>query len=244
MGVDVARSCSTGAGDGRGVPARRRQPGPRARALARRRLAGGPRQDLHRAEPGRLRPLGRAAARGVDRQARQGPDPGARRAGRRPRPAGAGGARSATSTSSARSSSAGSSRPRSPARSSASTRSTSPTCRPPRTRPRRSSPPAMSRDVEPAGSAEELFAQANEGDYVCLQAFVNPTPKRRPSCRARGASEAGDRVRRHARVRAAVPALDRAAAQGRAADGALSAGGRRHRRRARRSPASRSGSAG
>jgi transaldolase/glucose-6-phosphate isomerase len=31
--------------------------------------------------------------------------------------------------------------------------------------------------VEPVGSAEELFAQANEGDYVCLQAFVNPTPE-------------------------------------------------------------------
>jgi transaldolase/glucose-6-phosphate isomerase len=31
-------------------------------------------------------------------------------------------------------------------------------------------------DVEPHGSAEELYAQANEGDYVCIQAFVNPTP--------------------------------------------------------------------
>jgi transaldolase/glucose-6-phosphate isomerase len=30
-------------------------------------------------------------------------------------------------------------------------------------------------DVEPVGSAAELFAQANEGDYVCIQAFVNPT---------------------------------------------------------------------
>ena len=30
--------------------------------------------------------------------------------------------------------------------------------------------------VEPVGSPEELFAQANEGDYVCIQAFVNPTP--------------------------------------------------------------------
>jgi transaldolase/glucose-6-phosphate isomerase len=30
-------------------------------------------------------------------------------------------------------------------------------------------------DVEPAGSREELFAQAQEGDYVCIQAFVNPT---------------------------------------------------------------------
>jgi len=30
-------------------------------------------------------------------------------------------------------------------------------------------------DVSPSGSAEELFAQANPGDYVCIQAFVNPT---------------------------------------------------------------------
>jgi transaldolase/glucose-6-phosphate isomerase len=30
-------------------------------------------------------------------------------------------------------------------------------------------------DVAPTGSAEELFAQAKEGDYVCIQAFVNPT---------------------------------------------------------------------
>jgi glucose-6-phosphate isomerase len=31
-------------------------------------------------------------------------------------------------------------------------------------------------DVEPQGSAAELYAQAAEGDYVCIQAFVNPTP--------------------------------------------------------------------
>jgi transaldolase/glucose-6-phosphate isomerase len=30
-------------------------------------------------------------------------------------------------------------------------------------------------DVEPVGSPEELYAQAREGDYVCIQAFVNPT---------------------------------------------------------------------
>ncbi len=30
-------------------------------------------------------------------------------------------------------------------------------------------------DVSPSGSPEELFAQANPGDYVCIQAFVNPT---------------------------------------------------------------------
>src|SRR6185312_3539061 len=30
-------------------------------------------------------------------------------------------------------------------------------------------------DVSPHSSPEELFAQAREGDYVCIQAFVNPT---------------------------------------------------------------------
>jgi transaldolase / glucose-6-phosphate isomerase len=30
-------------------------------------------------------------------------------------------------------------------------------------------------DVEPKGSPDELFAQAQPGDYVCIQAFVNPT---------------------------------------------------------------------
>jgi transaldolase / glucose-6-phosphate isomerase len=30
-------------------------------------------------------------------------------------------------------------------------------------------------DVATQGSAEELYAQAQEGDYVCIQAFVNPT---------------------------------------------------------------------
>jgi hypothetical protein len=30
--------------------------------------------------------------------------------------------------------------------------------------------------LEPVSSPDELFEQAREGDYVCLQAFVNPTP--------------------------------------------------------------------
>jgi transaldolase/glucose-6-phosphate isomerase len=30
-------------------------------------------------------------------------------------------------------------------------------------------------DIEPVGTAEELFGQANAGDYVCIQAFVHPT---------------------------------------------------------------------
>jgi transaldolase/glucose-6-phosphate isomerase len=32
-------------------------------------------------------------------------------------------------------------------------------------------------DVSPQSSAEELFAQAQPGDYVCIQAFVDPTPQ-------------------------------------------------------------------
>jgi transaldolase / glucose-6-phosphate isomerase len=31
-------------------------------------------------------------------------------------------------------------------------------------------------ELEDESSVEELLAQANEGDYVCIQAFVNPTP--------------------------------------------------------------------
>jgi hypothetical protein len=30
--------------------------------------------------------------------------------------------------------------------------------------------------LDDSSSPDELFAQANEGDYVCIQAFVNPTP--------------------------------------------------------------------
>jgi transaldolase/glucose-6-phosphate isomerase len=38
----------------------------------------------------------------------------------------------------------------------------------------------LSRDdaeLGPEGSADELFAQAREGDYVCIQAFVDPSPE-------------------------------------------------------------------
>jgi hypothetical protein len=30
--------------------------------------------------------------------------------------------------------------------------------------------------LDPVSSPDELFAEARQGDYVCLQAFVNPTP--------------------------------------------------------------------
>ena len=71
-------------------------------------------------------------------------------------------------------------------------------------------------DVLAEGSADELLAQAQPGDYVCIQAFVNPTDaNEQTDARARRARARGDRLRRHARLRPALPALDRPAAQGR-----------------------------
>ena len=58
--------------DGRRLPARRGQPRPRARALARRGLAATAATRSACPNAGRLRPLGRAADRRVDRQAGQG----------------------------------------------------------------------------------------------------------------------------------------------------------------------------
>ena len=46
-------------------------------------------------------------------------------------------------------------------------------------------------DVNPVGSVDELFAQAQEGDYVCIQAFVNPTGDAR-----RRIAERAERARR------------------------------------------------
>ena len=130
--------------DGRRVPARRRQPRLRARPPVRHRLARGPRQDLHRGHRGRLRALGGAADRRVDRQAGQGARARAGRVARTAPTARPRSRRSPTRTRSAASSSAGSSPSPSPASSSRSTRSTSPTCRPRRTRRTRCSRPARS----------------------------------------------------------------------------------------------------
>ena len=163
------------AADARGVPLRQRQPRLRARPRLRRRLERRPRQDLHRRHAGRLRPVGRAAHRGVDREARQGARPRSRRVARRRATARPRRPRSPTRSRSARSSSAGSSRSRSPARISRSIRSTSPTSRRRRTRRTRCSRPARTRSSRREGSVEELLAQVKEGDYVCVQAFVDPT---------------------------------------------------------------------
>ena len=81
------------------------------------------------------------------------------------------------------------------------------------------------------GRSTSSFAQARPGDYVAIQAFVDPAEEERLRA-ARRARSRGDRLRRHVRARPAVPALDRPAAQGRRADRLLPAGRRRHRRRA------------
>ena len=117
----------------------------RARRAARRGLARRPRQGLHRRLRHGLRALGRAADRGVDGQAGQGPHPRARRVAGRARIARAPTPSSPTRTRSAPSSSAGSSPSPWPARISRSTRSTSPTSRRRRTRRTRCSRPARSR---------------------------------------------------------------------------------------------------
>ena len=116
-----------------------------------------------------------------------------------------------------RSSSAGSSRPRSPARSSASTRSTSPNVQAAKDRTHEvlAAGRRAGRRARRARSTS-CSPQARPGDYVAIQAFVDPAR----GARARAARRARprDRLRRHARPRPALPALDRAAAQGRAAD--------------------------
>ena len=60
-------------------------------------------------------------------------------------------------------------------------------------------------------------AAPSRGDYVCIQAFVDPTARRRRGelARARRARPRGDGLRRHPRLRPALPALDGPAAQGR-----------------------------
>ena len=134
LGIDVDGLLAAAEEMAERVPARRGQPGLRARPRVRHRLAGGPRQDLHRRDAGRLRPLGRAAHRRVDRQAGQGPRARAGRVrptaptARPPCPS------TPTRTRSAASSSAGSSPSPSRRRTSRSTRSTSPTSRRRRTR--------------------------------------------------------------------------------------------------------------
>ena len=177
VGADLERPARPRLRDGRGLPPRARATPASSSGLA---LGEGWREGRDKIcvpDGGRLRALGRAAPGRVDRQAGQGARPRAR-ASRREGPdrqthelrlAGPLRARR-------RSSSAGSSRPRSPARSSGSTPSTSPTSRRRRTGRTRCWPRG---DVDArAGVARPRSSSpsAAPGDYVCIQAFVEPTP--------------------------------------------------------------------
>ena len=71
--------------------------------------------------------------------------------------------------------------------------------------------------LEPEGSVDALLAAAAPPDYICVQAFVDPE---RAQCGAdrsvRALARRADGMRIHARLRAALPPLDRPAPQGRA----------------------------
>ena len=190
MGVDLGAAARPRRGDAERLPRRRRQPGPRARARARHALAGGPRQGRLQPNRERLRALGRAAARRVDRQGGQGARAGAGRVGPTAPTARRARSSSTTRTTSAPSSSAGSSRPRSRARSSRSTRSTSRTSRRRRTGRAQLLEPGRDVPVEPESSVEELLAQAQPGDYVAIQAFVDPAEEERAAAVRRAAARA------------------------------------------------------
>ena len=160
MGVDVARLLASADRDGRRVPARRRQPG---LELGRQFGEGWRRAATRSASTDdrrRLRALGGAADRRVDRQAGEGARAGAGRVARRPRPAGARGRRSPTRTRSGGVLPLGVRGRRRRRRCSGSTRSTSPTSRLRRTRRTRCSPPARRPSSSREGSIEELLAQA------------------------------------------------------------------------------------
>ncbi len=235
MGVDVDRLLASAEEMAEACRRDDGNPGFELGLGVRRGLAGGPRQDLHRRHRRRLRPLGRAADRRVDRQAGQGARPGARRVARtaptgRPRAP----QHRRPVRRSAASSSAGSSRSPSPARyleinpfdqpdvqaAKDKTNEVLATGR----RARRSSRRARSTSCS---------RRRSEGDYVCVQAFVDPTPENdRRIADLVAQPAAAQRPRRHARLRPALPALDRPAAQGRPEHRALPPGRRRPRRRA------------
>ena len=150
--------------------------------------------------PTGLRALGRAAARGVDRQAGQGPRARARRVARRARPAARRGASSPTRTTSApeffrwefATAVAG------------HVLGINPFDQPDVQAAKDKTNEVLAAgepDLEPRGSLDELLAQAQAGrDYVCIQAFVDPA--REDELAPLLDACARDRLRRHARASA------------------------------------------
>ena len=233
-----ARLLERARGDARGLPLRRRQSRLRAREPVRRRLAGRPRQDLHRPNP---HGFGLWAEQLIaESTGKQGkglvPAPGESPDGPDRQPASRA---PATRTRSGRSSSAGSSRSRSPAPISRSTRSTSPTCRRRRTRRTRSS--STGKEPSRARGLDRRAARAGAaGDYAASRRSSSRPPK---TAAARRRASARDGLVVTHGLRPALPALDRPAAQGRPARPASSSRSSTTRATSCRSPASRSASA-
>ena len=245
LGVDLAAAARARARDGRGVPARRGQPGARARALARRRA--GRRAATRSASPD---PDGfglwvEQLRRRVDRQGGQGPRAGAR-----------------------------ASRPTAPTgRRRRCALDVAVRARPgvlplgvrdrgrrldPRHQPVRPAERAGGEGQDERGArGRRRRARADEGSLDELLALgagrATTSASRRSSTRPPAADEAiararrarprGDRLRRDARLRPALPALDRPAAQGRRRTPASSSRSSTTPARSCRSPASRSASA-
>ena len=142
------------------------------------------------------------------------------------RPPGAHAAQPTAPPTSGGSSSSPSSPPRSPAGCWGSTRSTSPTCRRPRTTPSEVLDGAAPRSPRPtladdASRCCDAGAAALRGDHGLRRRRRRSSTRRSPSCaRAIRDRTTGDD---HVRLRPALPALDRPAAQGRPAAGALPA---------------------
>ena len=174
------------------------------------------------------------------------PAPRRRRPTRRPtrkvaalargRPAGDHAARSTGPPTSGGSSSSPSSRSRSSAGCWRSTRSTSPTCRRPRTRRTRVLAEGRRRTIADADrrrAARRCCAAPAPPSYLAIMGYVEPvraSSTRAVARAARGRSATRTQVGDDVRLRPALPALDRPAAQGRPADRALPAARRTTRR--------------
>ena len=172
------------------------------------------------------RSLARAAARRVDREAGEGSRPGARRERRRRGSAGPLGHDPRGRRRWAPRCSAGRSRPPSWVTCSGSTRSTSPTCR-----RRRTARASCSRPGTVPGQVPRRQWTSCSTPHDPATTSRSRRSSTRPG-RASSSRSASARTRRAAsspRSRAPVPALDRAAPQGRARHGHLRPGRRRHR---------------
>ena len=244
--ADVGRprpAARPGRVDAERVPRSGLEPRPGARPGARQRLAGGPRQGRVPVRE-RSRALARAAARGVDRQGGQGARAGAGRTAGLPGPPGA--ERRAGRPV----------RPRLrvlPLGVRDRGRRRDPRDQPvrPAERPGGEGPNGHDPLRTWPGSPRDRALAGRRAHRPGARGRLRRRSRRSSTRRKRRGSQAlvdrvreRDELRRHVRARPEVPALDRAAAQGRRADRLLPPDRRRHRRASWRSPGSRSALAG